>query len=88
MPAYHLSLIPGCKKDTDTMRRIIQGATRYPDGTALFGYMPLSDRDENGKRTRCPAGADIYTSCGWNMLQKTVDHFTLGNKVTFDVYDS
>lgn len=83
MRHYIVTLIPGFKKDDATMRKIASGAKIHPNGeSAIFGYLPLSDRDDNGKRTRFPQGEDVYTDYGWNNLAEVIRHFNEGDTVT------
>lgn len=65
---YTKTFHPNVPEGAKVLRRIFNKAHHYPDGSALSMYMPLSDKDDNGKRHRCPEGENIYTPVGWNML--------------------
>lgn len=80
---YNKTFHPNVPKDVEVLNRIVKEAYHYSDGSALFNYMPLSDKNTWGKRNRCPDGEDIYTPAGWNMLKDAHKLFLAGESITF-----
>jgi hypothetical protein len=78
---YHRTLDPNCPADVAAMVRMMRTAKHNRDGSASIQSGPMSDRDEQGHRMRLPAGVDIYTPYGWNLLPDCAAAFQRGETV-------